>query len=48
MKKNDGAFSGSAAMNWRRRLPSIWVIVTKTVRPRPSDITTDGVSAPGR
>jgi len=48
VKKNDGARSGNAARNCRRRLPSIWVIVTKTARPRPSDITTDGVSAPGR
>jgi hypothetical protein len=31
-----------------RRLPSIWVMVTSSASPRPSDITTDGVSAPGR
>ena len=47
-KKNDGALSGSAAVNWRRRLPSISSTVTSSARPRPSDSTTVGVSAPGR
>ena len=47
-KKNDGALSGSAAMNWRRRLPSISITVTSSARPRPSDSTKLGVKAPGR
>ena len=47
-KKNDGAFSGSAAVNSWRRLPSISSTVTSSARPRPSDSTTVGVSAPGR
>ncbi len=32
-KKNDGACSGSAAMNWRRRLPSTSITVTSSARP---------------
>ena len=47
-KKNAGAFSGSAAMNCRRRLPSISITVTSSARPRPSESTTLTVSAPGR
>ena len=47
-KKNDGAFSGSAAVNWRCRLPSISITVTSKARPRPSESMTVGVSAPGR
>ncbi len=47
-KKNAGAFSGSAAMNCRRRLPSISITVTSSAKPRPSDSTTLVVSAPGR
>ena len=48
MKKNDGAFSGNAAANWRCRLPSISTRVTSKERPSPSESTTLGVSAPGR
>ena len=47
-KKNDGALSGSEAENCWRRLPSISITVTSSASPRPSDITTAGVSAPGR
>ena len=43
-----GARSGRAARNCLRKLPSICVMVTNTARPRPSDITTEGVKAPGR
>ena len=48
MKKNDGAFSGNAAANCRWRLLSISTRVTSNERPRPSESTTLGVSAPGR
>src|SRR6185503_5983105 len=47
-KNTEGALSGSAATNWRRRLPSICSSVTSSASPRPSDSTTLGVSAPGR
>ena len=47
-KKNAGARSGSAAMNCRRRLPSISTTVTRRASPNPSDSTTLVVSAPGR
>ncbi len=47
-KKNDGAFSGSAAANSRCRLPSISVTVTSSASPKPSESTTVGVKAPAR
>ncbi|MNV82946.1 hypothetical protein D3C71_1767170 [compost metagenome] len=47
-KKKLGARSAMLPVNSRRRLPSINASVTSSARPRPSDSTTDGVSAPGR
>ena len=47
-KKKAGERSGNASWNCRRRLPSICTTITSTARPRPSESTTDVVSAPGR
>jgi hypothetical protein len=47
-KKKFGARSGRLPEICRLRLPSISASVTRSVSPRPSDSTTDGVKAPGR
>ena len=43
-KKKFGARSGRLPEIWRRRLPSISASVTNSVRPRPSESTTEGVT----
>ena len=46
-KYNDGALSGSAAIELAAQIAVDLEHVTSSARPRPSDSTTLGVSAPG-